>query len=296
MSERERYRANPALCWYLQPTGDWRAVRNPEVEFAAAVRGLGLSISHDWLCVLQAFGTPCTLEEAHDRHTQRHDTDWSDFAEAAHVLLDQGLLLAMGGRSSVAIVSPGGVATTTLVKFVGRYVDASYATNAAGLKHAPAPPTALPGLRAALFVGGDPVELIGSLFRRNYQTQMAFFLRRAHLLGPDDTIDDYAALRSDVLGIGRQIRAWTDRRALAILPYPVAYVDYRDLWDQIPRVIDFLGLPPSAIAEFPARRERSSSSNELALETRAALRNTYRDTAELLDSLRPFTLLHTPDS
>lgn len=287
-------RANPALAWTLRSNGKWTAVRNPDMQYSGVARGSGIEVSGDFLSLLARFGHAVTPSVAWSQLSAEAELDPVEFEESVGRLLQLGVLQRVDQTLDVVVVSPGGVGTTELLNFLNRHCYASDALNHMGIKHLSAPCMSFGGARAALFVGGDPRLSALSVFRRGFHPQLSFFLNHVFLLGNRDTVEEYAALGRDLLGINAQAANWTTPERLVGLPYAVAYVDFRDLWESLPRVLSFLGMSPELVDDFPAEHPRNSTETTVDPLVWDQLTELYARTAERFEALRPFTLLHSP--
>jgi len=287
-------RANPALAWALRANGKWTAVRNPDMQYSGVARGSGVEVSMDFLTLVACFGRAVTPSMALAQLSAEAELDPVDFEKSLARLLQLGILQRVDQTLDVVVVSPGGVGTTQLLNFLNRHCYASDVLNQTGIKHLSAPCLSFGGAPAALFVGGDPRLSVLSIFRRGFHPQMSFYLNHVFLLGNRDTVEDYAALGRDLLGINAQAVNWTTPERLVGLPYAVAYVDFRDLWQTLPRVLSFLGLPAELVDDFPAEHPRSSTETTVDPLVWDQLTELYAPTLERFETLRPYTLLHSP--
>lgn len=289
------YRVNPALAW-VPLKGSWLAVPSHSVEFARATRGQGYRIDTDLLPFLASFAQPTLLARALTGVRERFDIDDATFFDVVAELLASGVVQNLDQTVEVLVVSPAGVESDGLIRFLNCHLLASDPWNETRLRYLPRPLCDMPGLRGALFVGGDVPDAIQRTFQRGVHTAASYYLTYQHRISPNDTLEDYARGGQDTLGINAQVAAWTDAGALSKLPYPVAYVDSRDLCQNADRVLDFVGLPGD-LAESLVRELKLHSSFkplELPPGTRKTLCDMYRDSMERLDALRPFRIQHVP--
>ncbi len=155
-------------------------------------------------------------------------------------------------RLDAWIVSPGGVATTALLRHCERFLRVNDAADRDGLKHWPRPP---PALRRhpipTLFVSGRRDTIIASLERRHWLQNQALKLGSFRAIAPFESVIR-AGLGS---AIDRQRRAWAGS-SLA----NVRVVDHEELWQRIPEIAAFLAIEDRAfVDEFPERRARRST-------------------------------------
>lgn len=168
------------------------------------------------------------------------------------------------------VVSHGGVKTTMLMEFLARHgvVNDPYGDRR-NLKHLARPPRRMAPRRMFVYVHGDPVRSVLSLYRRQYAQAQS---RKLGYLGPvlPPTVDGYAERGVDALRITRHLRTWLDAR----LTVPIAYVDGERLWADVPALLSRLGVdaPPD---EFPAEAARSTDLDTLDATTRQRLESIY---------------------
>jgi hypothetical protein len=66
------------------------------------------------------------------------------------------------------IVSPGGVASTTLIKHISKYKSTNCSNDRDDLKHLPHPPKWLGDVNKVIFVTGNPDKIVRSIKRRGW--------------------------------------------------------------------------------------------------------------------------------
>lgn len=155
---------------------------------------------------------------------------------------------AYAGLDAV-VVSPGGVATTLLIEELSKRVRVNHVHDGDGLKHRPTPGDLPPQLKV-IFVDGDFEDIFRSLNRRGFLAEQLGKLGSA--LGP--VLPESLAkeeLRSAVL---RQRKAWE-----AIDGGRALFVEFDNLWEELPTIAAHVGLDPVAFTQsFPKRRSRQS--------------------------------------
>lgn len=175
----------------------------------------------------------------------------------------------------VLVVSSGGVGTTFLMKAISKYLRVNDPDNKDGLKHLPIPPIPQGAAPRVIYVYGDPVMACLSLFRRQYHhTQSKItqhFYRPAHIVAFEDTLEDYLGQPKEGFFFQRHFENWRDTPTA----YPVLFVRYGNIHDELSRIADYLELGEEFITSFPPRRERQSSLAELTPALRQGLKNRY---------------------
>ncbi len=183
------------------------------------------------------------------------------------------------------VVSHGGVKTTMLMEFLARYGSTNdpYADRR-NLKHLARPPRRLRPRRMFVYVYGDPVRSVLSLYRREYAQAQS---RKLGYLGSvlAQTVDGYAARGVDALRITRHLCNWLGAR----LPVPIAYVDSERLWDDVPALLARLGVD-APLGDFPAELARGTDVDAIDPQTRQHLESIYTPYRTLVQGLPAVTL------
>lgn len=175
----------------------------------------------------------------------------------------------------VLVVSSGGVGTTFLMNAIGEHLRVNDPDNKDGLKHLPIPPIPQGVAPRVIYVYGDPVMACLSLFRRQYHhTQSKItqhFYKPEYTIAFEDALEDYLNQPKEGFFFQRHFEKWRD------IPtgFPVLFLRYGSIHDELPRLADYLELGDDFIANFPQRRARNSSLTHLPEPTREALQNRY---------------------
>lgn len=188
------------------------------------------------------------------------------------------------------ITSFGGSGTTMLLDFLGERMRVNDANSFVdGIKHANSPNhPALEGreIGCAIYIYGDPVHTVLSLFRRGYYRRMIYKLSSdTHRDGPDYfsasqenrteiTLDEFVERGEDLFSINRHWKNWTT----APLRFPVAFVRQAELIHHIPDVLEFAGLTRADALDYPAERQRARTGMNLDQGTLAKLTAIYAET------------------
>ena len=197
--------------------------------------------------------------------------------------------LTRSDHYDAVVASFGGNGTSFLLKFLRDYLRVnSWDSANDGIKHANAPNhPVFDGLKVdrGIYVYGDPVIAVASLFRRDFQSHMlAKLTSAAHTDGKDYrryvkthqralTLDEAFAGDADVLGIRAHWENWTRQP----VRFPVMFVRFDDFYDHAAEVFDFLGLPPAALDALPPHRARKSSLSHMPAPTIERLQALYGD-------------------
>jgi hypothetical protein len=199
------------------------------------------------------------------------------------------MLLYAPKQTAFIVVSAGGVATTFLLDFFGeRGIRCNDSHDRDTLKHCPRPPITLNRRLKVVYVVGDPVVAVGSLFRRGYQHEaFSKFTRFSGAKPCAKALSDlrtYAETKQDLLMLERHFLNWTNRFQV----YSTFVVKYDDIWTCFPDMLDFLGLPPQFSCELSEKRSREST---LPREISDLLEQTYSTLRGRVNSLEGFTVL-----
>jgi hypothetical protein len=182
------------------------------------------------------------------------------------------------------VVSAGGVATTRLIShFAGRRCVNSLCDEDS-LKHLPVPPVSFNPRFRYIYLFGDPVPAIISLFRRGYQTPQARKLQRGcrgPRPGPEMTIEDYARGGRDLFGFERHFDNYFERHLI----HPTLFVRYEALWENLDAIRDFLGFDAEEFRDFAPRCRRQSEDRPLCPVAFGQLRAIYRPFVDRLKAM-----------
>ncbi len=191
----------------------------------------------------------------------------------------------MLAEHDLQLTSFGGTGTTMLYEFLeSRGLNVPIANDSGQWKHMPAPPHdrfAKPGFRAVYLVG-DPMDAVLSVFRRNYQM---YHVRR--MLGDMGSWSDTITLEAyldrgvDLFKAIDQFENWFN----APRDYPILFVKYRSLWKHLPELFAFAGLPSDRLKEFPQEKQRHSSWQDEPPDVRKKLLGVYGELAGRIEEL-----------
>jgi len=151
------------------------------------------------------------------------------------------------------VVSPGGVATTSLMAHVSAFTETNDVNDRDDLKHLAAPPYWLNGEHRVLFLTGRPSRIVASLERRGYRA------RQAAKLGSMPAVLLPGASGRVFLrrAVERQMARW--RAYAEAHPDRVRVIPFEELWTRKQEIAAFLGIAdPAFVERFPERRARES--------------------------------------
>ena len=153
----------------------------------------------------------------------------------------------------ITVVSPGGVATTTLMRHISRFASLNSHADTDGLKHRPKPPERLHDGQRLLFLYGPLNKSIASLERRGWlRIQSA---KLGSLIGAYSprSIRRRAFKYAAIAQIKKFQRAQRDDDK------KILCVSFDELWSRQSEIAHFLQIKDARfISEFPARRSREA--------------------------------------
>jgi len=184
-----------------------------------------------------------------------------------------------------AVVSPGGVATTSLIHFFACNHKVNAPNDEDSLKHMPVPPVSFHPRFKYIHVFGDPVVATISLFRRKFQELQSLKLQRGTgMKSPipiEMTVEEYACLGKDRLLFENFFENYYSRH----LHYPTLFIRYESLWDHLDVISDFLDIPKKEFESFPQKIHRESEKQTMNSEITARLREMYSGFYRKVDGL-----------
>lgn len=186
----------------------------------------------------------------------------------------------------VVVSSFGGVGTTFLTSFISKYKNTNHPADIDGLKHLPIPPVSFnPNIRF-IYIYGDPILAAISLFRRHYQYPHSRKLQQyknasVRPIPKNMSLEQYASDGVDRFLFRSHFYNWYEH----YLFHPTIFIRLDQLWSNVELLIKFLGLPKSAVNEFPEKRKRSSDLNEVPQETIKGLQMLYGSFSNELKTL-----------
>lgn len=178
---------------------------------------------------------------------------------------------------TLQVTSFGGTGTTMLYEFLEE-LDADIPSdhpNWRPWKHLPVPPEGnevKDGFRA-IYVFGNPMDAVLSVFRRDYQRWHIRNMREdvTEPKSPDWDLDEFLQQSEDPFRMDKHFHEWTH----ADRSYPILCLKFDALWKHLREFFAFAGLPTKYLDEFPKRRERASDWTEEEDHIRRGLREFY---------------------
>jgi hypothetical protein len=147
------------------------------------------------------------------------------------------------------VISTGGVGTTFLIDYISRFIEVNQRDDSDFLKHMPRLDD-LESDQKIIFLKGDMDDAVNSIVRRGWVRIQASKLGNPFSLvhpAPQDLL-----------------RTAMDEQSKFFLslaetsPDNVLVIEYNDIWDQAPRIANFLCIEKSDfVKDFPKRKARS---------------------------------------
>jgi hypothetical protein len=174
-----------------------------------------------------------------------------------------------------AVVSPGGVATTSLIHFFALHHAVNAPNDEDSLKHMPIPPVSFNPNFKFIHIFGDPVAATISLFRRKFQELQSKKLQRGtNLRCPipiEMSLEEYAAHGKDRLLFENFFTNYYSTHLL----YPTLFIRYEHLWENLDAIRDFLNLPTEEFETFPRKLIRETEKQTIDSRVIVRLKQMY---------------------
>ena len=151
------------------------------------------------------------------------------------------------------IVSPGGVASSTLIKHISKYKSTNRSNDRDGLKHLPHPPKWLGDVNKVIFVTGNPDKIVGSIKGRRW------IRKQGAKLGSIGAAILPFPLNSRLFerAVRRQMSLWEtwciENKGKSLL------IDYDELWNSLNALAAFCEISDASFLDsFPPQARRQS--------------------------------------
>ncbi len=195
----------------------------------------------------------------------------------------------------IVIASYGGAGSTMLISHLSRFRKTNEPGDRDGFKHCALPPVTLRKGFRFIYVYGDPVDSVISLFSRHYHHEHSaklqrFILPQVRPIPANMSLAEYACQGEDRFYFREHFQNWYDR----CLFHETLFLRYECLHDNIEKLADYLKLPRAFVDEFPARAPRKSTAAMLPATVRKHLELSYRDLSEITAGLDDFEIRSRP--
>jgi len=175
----------------------------------------------------------------------------------------------------VLICSPGGVGTSFFLNHVNNYKVTNNSRNKDGFKHTIFPPMSFNKNIKFIYIYGNPIDSVISLFARNYHhthsKSLLIFNTSMQAIDENTTLEKYANKGIDRFHFSEQFNTWLTLSKF----YPTLFLKYEKIWDNLEILYDFLEIPKEELELFPGKKIRSSNISGLDRETQNGLKKIY---------------------
>jgi hypothetical protein len=193
------------------------------------------------------------------------------------------------------VCSYGGAGTTFFMQFLEQYKKVNSPVNKDGLKHIDRPPslTNLSNFKA-LYMFGDPLNALISLFQRNYQSPHSHKLLVNYPdikpISRNCTLADYLEEGVDKFKLEQHFDNWVNAKKT----YPIMFVKYEKMWENLEEIFDFLEIPFSCIKQLKKiRKSRNSNSQVLSKEMKDKLYSMYGKFAQKVSNYDDIKIINS---
>ncbi|AFZ59169.1 hypothetical protein H6G54_02085 [Anabaena cylindrica FACHB-243] len=185
----------------------------------------------------------------------------------------------------------GGVGTSFFMRFFEKFIRLNCSHNTDLIKHTDTPPLTHKIKFKAIYIYGNPMEAVVSIFMRKYHgLHSQYMLRNYAKIQPilkEETLESYLTLGEDKFKIEAHFHNWF----YASRHYPILFLKYEYIWDFLPEIFDFLDIEHEYIKDFPPQRNRNSNLSQLPDNIIDSLNNMYGGFAKELETRPPFLIL-----
>tara|TARA_B100001248_G_scaffold182236_1_gene138728 strand:- start:2958 stop:3710 length:753 start_codon:yes stop_codon:yes gene_type:complete len=176
----------------------------------------------------------------------------------------------------LVITSYGGVGTTFIISHLSRYLKTNNPEDKDYFKHSSLPLISSNPNIKFVYIYGNPMLAVISLFRRNYFKDHLSKLQRWNKGNIDSifynlSIEDYAKNGIDLLDLSGHFYNWYDKH----LFYQTLFIRYETLHENLDILFNFCEIPSKHIDNFPKRKYRVSNFHNYPKEVIDGLTNIY---------------------
>lgn len=175
----------------------------------------------------------------------------------------------------IIVSSFGGVGTSPFLSWLSPKMDVNCPRDSDGLKHVVDPRVIKEQAQKFIFIYGDPVGALISLYSRKFIRPQ--FVK---LTGQDNkvSIEEYAESGEDLIGYERQFDSWIN-----FSEKPVLFLRYPHFWENEDKILSFLGFPQSV--HLFKKKERTSKKDDVPKEVIDKLELIYKPLKEKMNLL-----------
>jgi len=192
----------------------------------------------------------------------------------------------------VLICSTGGVGTTFLMKHISNYKVTNKSNGKDSFKHLVFPPLSYNQNIKYVYIFGNPIESVISLFSRNFQhwhsSKLLKFNNSVKSIGHNTTLEEYTRERTDRFLFSEHFNNWLTLSKF----YPTLFLKYEKIWENLEILYDFLEIPLEEIKSFPEQKKRSSEFSSLDKETQNGLKKIYGEFEQYINEFDDCTIVN----
>ena len=198
---------------------------------------------------------------------------------------------AIQGHPDILVCSYGGVGTSFLISFLEKYKAANSRRDRDHLKHLDRPPITTNKNLKAVYVLGNPLDAVISLFRRNmHHRQSRKLLVNYPSLDPIEpscTLQEYIQQGVDKFKLNEHFQNWKTAKA----SYPIMIIKYEAIWNHLTELLNYLEIPLSEATFFPEQKQRKSDWNSLPENIKSDFHKMYGDLNEKIANFEDIKII-----
>lgn len=211
--------------------------------------------------------------------------------------------IIVNSENDILLASYGGVMSVTMAQWLGQYkqlFNLSEAAGAAAACHFPYPAISTNRRLRLVYIFGDPIMSVLSVFRRHFQ----LFGHYAYVAGDYSqytslstrikmrSLKSYLASDIGAFPIQQHFHNWRT----APTQHPILFIRAETVWDNLDILQSFLELPDEAMRTFPKQQKRLSSYKRFGInrQEQDKLNQLYGDFKEELKQM-PDTYIRPAD-
>jgi len=184
------------------------------------------------------------------------------------------------------------VGTSFFLNHINNYKVTNNFHNNDGFKHTIFPPISFNKKIKIIYIFGNPIDSVISLFARNYHHNHSKSLLRFNTsmkpIDENTTLEEYANEGIDRFHFSEQFNTWLTLSKF----YPTLFLKYEKIWENLEILYDFLEIPKEELELFPEKKIRSSNISGLDRETQNGLKKIYGEFEQYLNSFDDYSIVN----
>lgn len=195
-------------------------------------------------------------------------------------------------RFKYLVASFGGSCTSMLIKFLNPMYGTvtNYMYYHLELKHVRRPPTNLEHDFKAIYLFGNPINAVLSIFNRNLQeVHFKNIFGNSRQYTPL-TFDEFINNGKDIFDLDEHFNNWTTSSRQE-RHYPIMLIKAVTMWEHLSELFDFLEISGDRIQQFPEYQQRSSNWETEPKEIRERLYQMYGSLYEKIQKFPEITVI-----